>query len=87
MVISTYLVERGGVFDVSLQTHGELQQPRPLGLHLPHVRLQQTENTVYRFTTQNLLRITFSTVCYFCAFVINMKNDFKKLNIISASCT
>ena len=39
------------------------------------------------YTTENLLRITFSTVCYFCVFVINMKIDFKELNIISASCT
>ena len=39
------------------------------------------------FTTQNLLRITFSTVCYFCVFVINMKIDLKELNKISASCT
>jgi len=29
----------------------------------------------------------FSTVRYFCVFVINMKIDFKELNIISASCT
>jgi len=39
------------------------------------------------YTTQNLLRITFSTVCYFCVFVINMKIDFKEINIIGASCT
>ena len=37
------------------------------------------------YTTQNLLRISFSTVCYFCVFVINMKIDLKELNIISAS--
>jgi len=30
------------------------------------------------YTTQNLLRITFSTVCYFCVFVINMKIDLKE---------
>ena len=38
-----------------------------------------------KYTTQHLLRITFSTVCYFCVFVINMKIDLKELNIISAS--
>jgi len=42
---------------------------------------------VLQYTTQNLLRITSSTVCYFCAFVINMKIDLKELNIISASYT
>jgi len=31
---------------------------------------------------RNSLRITFSTVRYFCVFVINIKNDFKELNII-----
>ena len=41
----------------------------------------------YIYTTQNLLRITFTTVCYFCVFVINMEIDLKELNIISASCT
>jgi len=41
----------------------------------------------YEYTTQNLLSITFSTVCYFCVFVINMEIDLKELNIISASCT
>jgi len=40
-----------------------------------------------KYTTQNLLMITFSTVCYFCVFVINMKIYLKELNIISASCT
>jgi len=39
------------------------------------------------YTTQNLLRITFSTVRYFCVFVINMKIDFKELNISCARCT
>ena len=37
------------------------------------------------YTTQNLLKIAFSTVRYFCVVVINMKIDFKELNIISAS--
>jgi len=41
----------------------------------------------FHYTTQNLLRINFSTVRCFCAFVINIKIDFKELNIISASCT
>jgi len=40
-----------------------------------------------KYTTQNLLRITFSTVCYFCVILINEKIDFKEFNIISASCT
>jgi len=34
-------------------------------------------NNLY-YTTQNLLRITFSTVCYFCVFVINMNIDFRE---------
>jgi len=48
---------------------------------------KKTHWDVYAYTTQNLLRISFSTVCYFCVFVINMKIDLKELHIISASCT
>ena len=39
------------------------------------------------YTTQNLLRIIFSTVRYFCVFVIHMKIDLKELNIISLELT
>ena len=39
------------------------------------------------YTTQKLLRITFTTVCYFCVFVINMEINLMELNIIGASCT
>ena len=55
---------------------------------------KSTQNSTYltfmnklKYTAQTLLRITFSTVCYFCVFVINQRIDFKELKIICASCT
>ena len=37
--------------------------------------------TNYNYTTHNLLRITFSTVCYFCVFLINMEIDLNELKL------
>jgi len=51
-------------------------------LHFEHLQIslcaQCTE--IREYTTQNLLRITISTVRFNCVFVINMKIDFKELN-------